>query len=131
MESADLAVCALPLNRFTRNLLNYKTLQGAKRRSIIVNVGRAEAINEEDIFMLLKENPKIRFGTDVFWRTGYKENFDSKLWGLPNFMGTLPNAGAGASQQVKDLAAETAVSNLRDYLLTGHAQNGVKRSDYV
>lgn len=131
VESADLLVCALPLNKFTKNILNAKTLSKAKKRLIIANVGRAEAINEDDIYKLLTENPETRFATDVFWRTGYKENFDSKLWSLPNFMGTLHTAGAGASQEVKDLAAEAAVRNLRSYLQTGQAQNIVKRSDYV
>jgi len=131
IESADLLVCALPLNKFTRNLLNYSVLKNAKKKLIIANVGRAEAINEEDIFRLLSENPEIRFGTDVFWRTGNKENFDSKLWSHPNFMGTVHAAGANASQQVKDHAAEAAARNLRSFLLTGQAQNAVRRSDYV
>jgi len=131
VESADLLVCALPLNKFTKNLLNYRTLRKAKKRLVIANVGRAEAINEQDICRLLSENPEIRFGTDVIWRTGYKENFDSKLWNLSNFMGTLHTAGAAASQEVRDLAAEAAVRNLRSFLLTGSAQNSVIRSDYV
>lgn len=131
VESADLLVCALPLNKFTKNILNVKTLSKVKKRLIIANVGRAEAINEDDIYKLLSENPETRFATDVFWRAGYKENFDSKLWSLPNFMGTLHTAGAGASQEVKDMAAEAAVRNLRSYLQTGQAQNAVKRNDYV
>ena len=89
------------------------------------------AIDEDAIYKLLSENPETRFATDVFWRVGYKENFDSKLWSLPNFMGTLHTAGAGASQEVKDMAAEAAVMNLRSHLQTGQAQNAVKRSDYV
>ncbi|MDA4129763.1 MAG: 3-phosphoglycerate dehydrogenase [Thaumarchaeota archaeon] len=131
IEYADFLVCALPLNKFTKNLLNDQTLRKAKKRLVIANVGRAEAINEEDMCSLLIKNPEIRFGTDVFWRAGYKENFDSKLWSLPNFMGTLHTAGAAASQEVRDLAAEAAVRNLRSFLSTGLAQNAVIRSDYV
>ena len=131
IASADYLLCALPLNKFTRNLLNYDRLSHAKKHVVIANVGRAEAINEADIFRLLSENPGIRFATDVFWRTGYAENFDSKLWTLPNFMGTLHRAGASASQQVRDLAAEAACRNLRTFLQTGKAQNSVDRKDYV
>lgn len=131
VQMADLLVCALPLNKFTKNLLNEKILRKAKKRLVITNVGRAEAINEEDIYELLSNNPEIRFGTDVFWRTGYKENFDSKLWNLSNFMGTVHRAGAAASREVRDLAAEAAVKNLKSFLLTGSAENKVVRSDYV
>ncbi len=131
IESADYVLCALPLNKFTRNLLNYNTLSKAKNHAVIANVGRAEVINEADMIRLLSENPDIRFATDVFWRTGYAENFDSKLWTLPNFMGTLHRAGASASQSVRDLAAEAACKNLRTFLQTGKAQNRVDRNDYV
>jgi D-3-phosphoglycerate dehydrogenase / 2-oxoglutarate reductase len=88
-------------------------------------------INEEDMIDTLEENPEVRFGTDVFWRKDGKENFDSKLWSFSNFMGTWHTAGAGASLEVKDLAAEIAVKNLRSYLLTGEAQNEVNRQDYI
>jgi len=131
ISAADYIVCALPLTKFTRNLLNYKSLSSAKDRCVIANVGRAEAINEADITRLLTERPNLRFATDVFWRTGYTENFDSKLWALPNFMGTLHRAGAGANQEVTDLAAEAAARNLKAYLETGKAQNVVDRNDYV
>jgi D-3-phosphoglycerate dehydrogenase len=131
IASADYVVCALPLNKFTKNLLNYKSLSSAKNRCVIANVGRAEAINEADMIRILTERPDFRFATDVFWRTGYTENFDSKLWTLPNFMGTLHRAGASASQEVKDRAAEAAVRNLKAFLETGKARNVVDRNDYV
>ena len=131
VASADVLISALPLNKFTRNLLRYDTLSKAKKNSIIVNVGRAEAINESDIYRLLIENPGIRFGTDVFWFVGEKENFDSKLWELPNFMGTMHRAGGHASPEVMEHARKVAVENIRDYMLTGNARNLVRRDDYV
>ncbi len=131
VASAGILISALPLNKFTRNLLRYGDLSKAKKNSIIVNVGRAEAINESDIYRLLVENPGIRFGTDVFWFVGEKENFDSKLWELPNFMGTMHRAGGHASPEVMEHAMEVAAQNVRDYILTGNVQNLVKRDDYV
>jgi D-3-phosphoglycerate dehydrogenase len=131
IASADYVMCALPLNKFTRNLLNYKSLSNAKKHAVIANVGRAEVINEGDVVRLLSENPDLRFATDVFWRTGYAENFDLKLWEIPNYMGTLHRAGASASQEVINLAAEAACRNLRSFLKTGRAQNNVDRTDYV
>ena len=131
VSSADILVSALPLNKFTRGLLKYDNLTRIKKNSIIVNVGRAEAIDERDIYRLLVENPGIRFGTDVFWFLDEKEDFDSKLWDLPNFMGTMHRAGGKASPGVMELAMETAVKNVRNYILTGTASNLVRREDYV
>jgi D-3-phosphoglycerate dehydrogenase / 2-oxoglutarate reductase len=131
LGTADILISALPLNKFTRNLLRYDDLSKTKRNSIIVNVGRAEAINEPDIYRLLIENPGIRFGTDVFWFVGEKENFDSKLWQLPNFMGTMHRAGGHSSPEVMEQSRVTAVKNVRSYMLTSTAQNLVRRDDYV
>ncbi len=131
LSTADILLCALPLNKSSRNLLNYERMSKMKRHVIIANVGRAEAINEEAISKLLIDNPDVRFGTDVFWRVNSKENFDSKLWELPNFMGTLHRAGATASPKVKEKAVDVAVANVRKYLLEGHAENLVRRDDYV
>lgn len=131
LPSADIIVSALPLNRFTRNLLAYEKLRKSKKQVVIVNVGRAEVINEDDIYRHLVENPEARFATDVFWRVASKENFGSRLWQLPNFMGTLHRAGATASPAVKESAVEIAAANVRKYLLGSGVQNLVSRNDYV
>lgn len=131
LASADILLSALPLNKYTRDLLNYEKLKLTKRHIAIANVGRAEAINEDDIYRLLVENPDARFATDVFWRVNSKENFDSKLWQLQNFAGTLHRAGATASPEVREAAVEIAATNLRNYLSDGRAQNLVIRGDYV
>jgi D-3-phosphoglycerate dehydrogenase / 2-oxoglutarate reductase len=131
LTSADIIVCALPLNKYTRNLLDYDKLVKTKKMVAIANVGRAEAINEADIYRMLLENPDARFATDVFWRANSKENFDSKLWQLQNFAGTLHRAGATASPEVKETAIEIAASNLRNYFLRSGVRNLVDRSDYL
>jgi D-3-phosphoglycerate dehydrogenase / 2-oxoglutarate reductase len=132
LGSADIVVCALPLNKSTHNLLARNRLEKMRKKVVIVNVGRAEAINEEDIYSFLVGNPEARFGTDVFWRVNSAENFASKLWTLPNFAGTYHRAGAPASPEVKEEAVELAVINARNYLLhNGRVRNLVKRDDYV
>jgi len=112
-------------------MLRYEKLSKMKKKVVIANVGRAEAINEHDIYRLLEENPDARFGTDVFWRTGSKENFESQLWKLPNFTGTYHRAGATASPATKERAMEIALTNVRNYLQTGSSRNLVGREDYI
>ncbi|MBP1357016.1 MAG: 3-phosphoglycerate dehydrogenase, partial [Sulfolobus sp.] len=127
----DIIVDTLPLNKFTRNILNYDTLRLVKERVIIVNVGRGETIDEDGIYRLLVERPSVRFGTDVFWRRNGKEDFENKLWNLENFIGTLHTAGGYASQEVLDRAKEKACENVYKLLTTGDAENKVRKEDYI
>ncbi|QKR00633.1 3-phosphoglycerate dehydrogenase [Metallosphaera tengchongensis] len=131
ISNADFVFVSLPLNRYTRGILNYEVLKAMKEYTILVNVGRAETIVEEDIFRLLKERDDLRFGTDVFWRKEGKENFESPLWSLPNFAGTLHTAGASASGETLRQAMISACKNLATYLREGKSDNLVKLEDYL
>ncbi|ARM75241.1 2-hydroxyacid dehydrogenase [Acidianus manzaensis] len=126
----DVIVDSLPLNKETRGILNYERLAKMKEKSILVNVGRAETIVEEDIIRILKERPDIRFGTDVFWRN-QKENFESPLWKMENFAGSLHTAGGYASKEVLENAMIRACRNLANYIKEGKAENEVRISDYI
>ena len=129
---ADVIVDALPLNNETRGILNYSVLSKVKERSIIVNVGRAETIVEEDVYKLLKEKPGVRFGTDVFWRVNGKENFSTtKLWELENFTGTPHIAGASASSNTLENALLQACKNVYKIISEGNGENKVRIEDYI
>lgn len=129
---ADVVVVTLPLNKETRGILNYSVLSKVKERSIIVNVGRAETIVEEDVYKLLKEKPGVRFGTDVFWRVNGKENFStSKLWELENFTGTPHIAGASSSSNTLKNALLQACKNVYKIISEGNGDNKVRIEDYI
>jgi len=128
---ADVIVDTLPLNKETLGILNYQLLSKIKDKAILVNVGRGETIVEKDIIRILKERPSLRFGTDVFWRVNGVENFDSELWNMENFAGTLHIAGGYASKEVLESAMIKACENLSKFLKEGKAENEVKISDYM
>jgi len=129
---ADVIVDTLPLNKETRGILNYSVLSKVKDKSIIVNVGRAETIVEDDLYKLLKEKPGVRFGTDVFWRVNGKENFStSKLWELENFTGTPHIAGASASSNTLSNALLQACKNVYKIISEGNSDNKVRIEDYI
>ncbi|BDC00109.1 2-hydroxyacid dehydrogenase [Saccharolobus caldissimus] len=129
---ADIIVDTLPLNKETRGILNYDLLKNVKQRAIIVNVGRGETVDEEGIYRLLKERPDVRFGTDVFWRKNGREDFyNTKLWELENFIGTLHTAGAYGNDEVMKRAMFIACLNVKKYIDKGIADNEVRREDYV
>jgi phosphoglycerate dehydrogenase-like enzyme len=131
MDSADVVVCTLPVNKSTRNLLKYENLKHLKEACIIVNVSRAEVFDEDGLLKFLKERPETRFGTDVFWRKDGKEKFDSKLWSLSNFIGTRHTAGLAANSEVRDNSLVHAAENVATFLKSGRANNEIITSDYI
>jgi lactate dehydrogenase-like 2-hydroxyacid dehydrogenase len=128
---ADFIFDTLPLNKFTKNILNYERLKKAKYGAIIVNVGRGETVDEEGLYKILKERRDLRFGTDVFWRRNGMEDFNTKLWELENFTGTLHTGGAYGNEEVKKNAMIQACLNLQQYLDFGKINNLVRREDYI
>ncbi|MFP3261785.1 MAG: NAD(P)-dependent oxidoreductase [Nitrososphaeria archaeon] len=131
LAKADIIFSSLPLNKLTKGLLNAKNLYKIKQCAIIVNVGRAEVFDEEDLFEFLKERKDVRFGTDVFWRHNGQEDFSSKFWQLDNFTGTPHTAGAWENEEVINKAKSIACKNIMDYFRKGNAKNEVKLEDYV
>ncbi|AOL16349.1 3-phosphoglycerate dehydrogenase [Sulfolobus sp. A20] len=132
INEADIIVDTLPLNKQTKSLLNYELLKNVKPKTIIVNVGRGETVDEEGIYKLLRERPDVRFGTDVFWRKNGKEDFfNTKLWELDNFTGTLHTAGAYGNDEVMKRAMTIACMNVKKYIDSGVGDNEVRREDYV
>ena len=131
ISRADYIVDALPLNKFTRGILNYDVLSRTKENCVIVNVGRGETIVEDDIYRILKERKGLRFGTDVFWRKDGTEDFNSKLWELENFTGTPHTAGAYGNEAVKIHAITEACKNVYRYITTGKAENKIRIEEYI
>lgn len=130
VAEADAIVDALPLNLQTRSVLSFDILSRMRKKVVLVNVGRAETIDEASIYRLLKERPDTRFATDVFWRKRGRERFDSKLWRLPNFWATRHQAGGIGSEEVLGFAQRTAAENIRLWLATGKARNKVELAEY-
>jgi len=131
IPKVDIIFNTLPLTKYTKSILNYDNLKYGKKGLIIVNVGRGETVDEEGIYKLLKERTDIKFGTDVFWRRNGQEDFNTKLWELENFTGTLHTAGAYGNDEVRREAIIKACENLAIYLNEGKIRNLVKIEDYI
>jgi D-3-phosphoglycerate dehydrogenase len=128
---ADVIADSLPLTVATSATLRYDVLKMMKQEVILVNVGRAETIDEASIARILSERPETRFGTDVFWREGGRESFDSPLWELPNFAGTFHTGPGVGNEEALGRAELAAVANIRRFILTGDAANEINRNDYL
>jgi D-3-phosphoglycerate dehydrogenase len=130
LDRADLVVNALPLTRATRSLFGWDLLVRCKPTVVFVNIGRGETMHRESVSKWLVERPESRYATDVFWKQDGKEVFDSPLWEMPNFGGTMHTA---SSQDAKALsyAKLMAAKNVRLFLETGKAENTVNISEYL
>ncbi|HME19237.1 MAG TPA: NAD(P)-dependent oxidoreductase [Nitrososphaerales archaeon] len=127
---ADLLVNALPLTRATRSIFDYQVLSNMKPTVIVVNIGRGETMDEGAVMKWLTERPESRYATDVFWKPGGRENFDSPLWDLPNFGGTMHTASAQDPEAIVR-AQVAAAENVKRFLETGSALNRVKIEEYL
>lgn len=131
VRAADVLVLALPFNRFSLKLLTYERLRQTRPNVIIVNIARAELMDEKGMYRFLVERSEARFATDVFWRNNGRENFDSAFWKLQNFVGTQHRAGFGANLESKEVAMFAAAENVKRLVETGNTMNEIKREDYV
>lgn len=129
MGRADAIAIALPLTSYTRGLIGYDLLARAKESVVVVNVGRGDTVSEDGLLRWLRERPESRYATDVFWIKEGRESFDTALWALPNFGGTLHVSGdpLGDNLLVPKVAA---AKNVKLFLETGEARNRVERTEY-
>ena len=126
---ADAIVMALPLNRETRGMVGYDVLSMCKPDVMVVNVGRGETVVEEGLTKWLKERPESRYATDVFWKKGGKEVFDTKGWDHQNFAGTLHVSGVPLGDTLA-VPYRMAAENVKKFLDTGAPMNVVDLAEY-
>lgn len=131
LPEADIMVIATPLTKYTRSMFNRNNLPLLKKGCIVVNVGRAEIVNREDLIAFLKERQDIVFATDVWWEVKRGEPWETELIKLPNFMGTPWIAGAFGSPEVYKKMLKTAVQNIIKYFSGQTPDNLINREDYV
>ena len=128
--SAEAILLALPLTINTRSLFDYNLLSRTRDSVIIANVGRGETVDEGAMYRFLAERPESRYVTDVYWEATGRESYETSLWNLPNFLGTIHSAGFGGGRESMDKVKERAARNLVRYLLEGRADNMVDKSEY-
>ena len=66
LKICDYVSLHVPLNKKTKNLINYSKLKNMKREAIVINTSRGGIINENDLDKALRENLIFGAGLDVF-----------------------------------------------------------------
>lgn len=66
-KNADIVSINLPLNKYTKSIINSSLLNKAKKNLILINTSRADIINKKDLLEFLKKNNEAKVGFDVFY----------------------------------------------------------------
>jgi phosphoglycerate dehydrogenase-like enzyme len=90
LETSDFVVIACPLTPQTHGLIDRERLRRMKKNAILVNVSRAEIIEERALFEALQEQWFAAAALDVWYR--YPARADERLHGSQYPFHELPNA---------------------------------------
>ncbi len=129
LRRASAAVCALPLNKTTANLVKYDHLALMREEAVFVNVGRAEVIDRSGLLKILRERPSFMYVSDVWWSRGDFSK-DSEFYSMPNVVATPWVAGGYGSVEVWHKMMRQAAENVMTWALGGQPRNVAKREDY-
>jgi phosphoglycerate dehydrogenase-like enzyme len=131
LRTSDAIVIALPLSKLTVGLIGAPELAIMKRDAILVNIARAEIIDEGAVYHHLVKYPSFTYATDVWHIKKGKETYSSKFpfLKLSNFIGTPHVAGGGTA--LTGEPGKAAVENLNRYLKGEAPLNVVDPSEYI
>lgn len=99
MNDADIAICTLPLTDATRKLIDAALIEKAKNGILLVNMSRAEVMDEDAVYQALVSGKIGGFAADVWWnapKRGESESYPStrnEFWNLDNVIMSPHRAG--------------------------------------
>jgi D-3-phosphoglycerate dehydrogenase len=105
IKKSDFITLHLPLTPETKNLINLNVMKKMKNNAIIVNCSRGGIVNEDDLYIALKDNIIKGAALDVFENEPLK---DSKLIELGNKVLLTPHLGASTYEAQINVAIDVA-----------------------
>ncbi|CAH2044114.1 unnamed protein product, partial [Iphiclides podalirius] len=105
LTRSDFVVLAVPLTDETKHMINKTTLGKMKRNAILINVGRGELVNQDDLYDALNNRDIYAAGLDVTSPEPLPK--DHKLLTLPNIF-ILPHIGSATIATRNSMAVLTA-----------------------
>ncbi|HEG0307573.1 TPA: phosphoglycerate dehydrogenase [Campylobacter coli] len=108
LKESDVVSLNLPLKKDTMNFLMLDDLKNMKKSSILINTARGGIINEDDLYIALKENLIAGAAVDVFEEEPYK----GKLRELNNVVLTC-HMGASTIESRTDMEIQAVEEVVR------------------
>lgn len=105
LSTSDIVSLHLPLNEYTKNILNEKELKLMKRSSYLINTSRGGIVNEKALIKALKEKWISGAGVDVFEQEPINSN--NELLKLNNIILT-PHSAYYSEDAQKIMRYQTA-----------------------
>jgi D-2-hydroxyacid dehydrogenase (NADP+) len=112
LKESDFVVMILPSTPETFKMIGEKELRQMKPTAYIINVGRGNTLNEEDLIRALEEKWIAGAGLDTYFKEPLPG--DSKLWGFPNVIMT-PHV-AGLMDDLPEQVTAVFCRNLKRYI---------------
>tara|TARA_Y100000590_G_scaffold198226_1_gene225124 strand:- start:5653 stop:6606 length:954 start_codon:yes stop_codon:yes gene_type:complete len=119
LKIADYITIHLPLNEKTKNFISFEQIKNLKKDSIIVNTARGGIVNEEALYIALKEKKIGGAGLDVFDIEPPIKNH--LLFSLENIILTPHNAAL--TLECRKRMAKEACENVYYYLSNNNKLN--------
>lgn len=124
LKKAEIVICALPGTAKTKMLFNKKMISSLSKKTILVNVGRGNLIDEKYLIKKLKNNFLKGAILDVTAEEPLRKN--NPLWSCPNLILTQ-HTGGGYKDEMMD-KINFFLDNLQKYLKKSKVLNIINPS---
>ncbi len=132
LAAADVLLISLPLTKATEGLIGKRELSLMKPDAILINVARAQVVDEDALYEHLLRTPSFSAGLDVWWQEpGEFPSFATRrpFFQLPNLIGS-PHISAITTESPAG-AARHAAENIARYLRGEPILHVADRADYL
>ena len=124
LKKAEIVICALPGTAKTKMLFNKKMISSLLKKTILVNVGRGNLIDEKYSIKKLKNNFLKGAILDVTAEEPLRKN--NPLWSCPNLILTQHTGGGYKDEMVDKI--NFFLDNLQKYLKKSKVLNKINPS---
>jgi phosphoglycerate dehydrogenase-like enzyme len=132
LESSDVVVIALPLNRSTKGLIGSRELSWMKARAILINVARGDIVEELALYERLVAERRFMAGIETWWIEPFSHGefrLNYPFFDLPNFLGCPHNSAKVPGTMLE--ATRRALENVHRFLKHEPLKGVVRRTDYL
>jgi len=126
LPTADVVICAMPLDAGTLGFLNAERIALMKDTAIFVNISRGKVVDEAALARALAEGRIMGAGLDAFAREPLPA--ESPLWDLPNVLMT-PHVGGNGGRELWRRMSDLVRDNTRRYLSGAPLKHVVRHPD--